>query len=256
MTVADWRRVTDELSALGAGMVQFIGGEPTLHPALPALIDHALSTGLEVEVYSNLVHVTPALWATFERPGVRLATSYYADDPARHAKITGRPSHARTRANIARAVGRAIPIRVGVISVQDSPGSDRAVVDLQTLGVTDVGVDRARAIGRAGGARPADPSELCGKCGVGVVAVGPNGEVWPCVFSRWLTAGNVHGQSLAEILDSQAAQQARRELAAALGPDWPCVPRMCNPQCGPSCSPACRPARNCRPVGACVPSYG
>jgi len=256
MTVSDWRRVIDELAALGAGIVQFIGGEPTLHPALPALIDYALSASLEVEAYSNLVHVKPALWATFERPGVRPATSYYADDPVQHAEVTRRPSHARTRANIARAVVRAIPIRVGVISVPNGPGSDAAIADLRALGVTDIGVDRARPFGRSAGGRHADASELCGNCGVGVVAVGPNGEVWPCVFSRWLPAGNVHGQSLPDILDGQAAQQARRELAAALGPDWPCVPRMCNPQCGPSCSPACRPARNCRPVGACVPSYG
>ncbi|HEY3514514.1 MAG TPA: hypothetical protein VGL36_35370 [Kribbella sp.] len=42
--------------------VQFIGGEPTLHPASPELLRRALAAGLEVEVFSNLVHVTPALW--------------------------------------------------------------------------------------------------------------------------------------------------------------------------------------------------
>ena len=45
--------------------VQFIGGEPTLHPALPKLIDHALTRGLAVEVFTNLVHVTEALWGVF-----------------------------------------------------------------------------------------------------------------------------------------------------------------------------------------------
>jgi MoaA/NifB/PqqE/SkfB family radical SAM enzyme len=70
MTSADWRRVIDEAAGLGVGMVQFIGGEPTLHPDLPELLDHALAGGLAVEVFSNLVHVTPSLWERFTRPGV------------------------------------------------------------------------------------------------------------------------------------------------------------------------------------------
>jgi len=50
MAADDWRRVIHEAADLGARMVQFIGGEPTLHPALPQLIDHALDAGVEVEV--------------------------------------------------------------------------------------------------------------------------------------------------------------------------------------------------------------
>jgi MoaA/NifB/PqqE/SkfB family radical SAM enzyme len=71
MTTVDWRRVIDQAAALGVSMVQFIGGEPTLHPELPGMVNHALTAGMEVEVFSNLVHVTPMLWEMFERPGVR-----------------------------------------------------------------------------------------------------------------------------------------------------------------------------------------
>ncbi|MEV0285643.1 radical SAM protein [Kribbella sp. NPDC050820] len=49
MEPADWIRVIDETAELGVGMVQFIGGEPTLHPALPQLLAHALAAGLKVE---------------------------------------------------------------------------------------------------------------------------------------------------------------------------------------------------------------
>lgn len=120
MTRGDWKRAIDEAADLGVDMVQFIGGEPTLHPELPALVDHALAAGLQVEVFSNLVHVSARLWDTFDRPGVRLACSYYSDDDAEHARITGRRgSHARTTANIAEALRRSIPLRVGVIDVLD-----------------------------------------------------------------------------------------------------------------------------------------
>lgn len=100
MTTEDWRRVISDVADADAALVQFIGGEPTLHPDLSELIDHALTLGLEVEVFSNLVHVPGALWEVFERPGVRLATSWYSDDAEEHAQITKRSTHARTLANI------------------------------------------------------------------------------------------------------------------------------------------------------------
>jgi MoaA/NifB/PqqE/SkfB family radical SAM enzyme len=129
-------------------MVQFIGGEPTLHPRLPHLVDHAVDVGLVVEVFSNLVHITDRLWEGFSRPGVQLACSYYSDDPAQHAAITKRPIHARTRANIAEAVRRSIPLRVGVVDVAEGQRAQQAMTELAALGVTDVGYDRLRQVGR------------------------------------------------------------------------------------------------------------
>src|SRR5438874_12611344 len=110
---AGWVRVLNQAAELRVEMVQFIGGEPTLYPEFASLVDHALLLGLAVEVFTNLVHVTAELWETFSRLGVSLATSYYSDDPVNHARITGRPSHARTRANIIEAVRRDIPLRAG-----------------------------------------------------------------------------------------------------------------------------------------------
>lgn len=120
MTTSDWCRVIDESTTVGTEMVQFIGGEPTRHPDLPRLVDHARGRGIEVEVYSNLVHVRPELWETCTRPGVRLATSYYADNAAQHEVITKRRgSHARTQRNIIEALRRSIPLRVGIVDVHD-----------------------------------------------------------------------------------------------------------------------------------------
>src|SRR5215472_12715775 len=112
MTTGDWGNVIDQAAAIGVKMVQFIGGEPTLDPDLPRLIRRALGAGLKVYVYSNLVHVTAELWELFSQPGMFLGTSWYSADPARHAQITGiHASYARTRANIAEAVRRGIPVR-------------------------------------------------------------------------------------------------------------------------------------------------
>ncbi len=264
MTRGDWQRAIDEAADLGVDMVQFIGGEPTLHPELPALVDHALAAGLQVEVFSNLVHVSARLWDTFDRPGVRLACSYYSDDDAEHARITGRRgSHARTTANIAEALRRSIPLRVGVIDVLDGQRIDTAVTELTALGVQDIGTDRLRQVGR--GQQP-DVDQLCGKCASGVLAISPTGAVWPCVFSRWLPVGNIREQSLDAIVKGRAVAATRAMLAAHFagrtlhGGQASCGP-YCQPTCPPNCSPSCRPQGNCAPVtcgpqGNCWPKYG
>ncbi|MGH3862741.1 radical SAM protein [Actinokineospora sp.] len=261
MTRADWVRIIDEAAALRVGMVQFIGGEPTLHPDLAVLVEHALASGLQVEVFTNLVHVTAEMWELFSRPGVSLATSYYSDDPDQHAAVTAKPSHARTRANIAEAVRRGIPLRAGVIDMGGGQRAEQAQAELVELGVPAVGYDRLRQVGRGVRDQQASTARLCGNCGDSVAAVSPDGAVWPCVFSRWLPIGNVLDDELAAILDSPAADAVRAELAAAFAGRAPsacrpdCAPKNqpCNPDCGPSCNPNCQPTCSPRCSPTCDP---
>ncbi|MFE2183065.1 radical SAM protein [Streptomyces sp. NPDC059455] len=109
----DWLHVLDQAAECGVRRVQLIGGEPTLYPDSLLLADRALSLGLGVEIYSNLVRVTEAWWALLRRDGMSLAASYYSDTPEEHNEVTGRPSHARTLANIKKAVALGIPLRIG-----------------------------------------------------------------------------------------------------------------------------------------------
>lgn len=257
MTYSDWIAAIDQAAALGTSMVQFIGGEPTLYAGLPGLVTHTLSLGIEVEVYSNLVHVTPALWELFTQPGVRLATSYYTDDPGQHQKITGRPTLRHTRANIAQAVAKGIPLRVGIIDLGDGQRVKAAQAELAELGATNISVDRMRLLGRP--ARTAcDASELCGNCGDGIAAILPDGSVTPCPLSRWMSAGNLATKPLAEL-----AASVRALAAADIQPAHPhaCKP-PCEPQCTPGCNPGvnapgggdgCNPAKNCNPNDPCKP---
>jgi MoaA/NifB/PqqE/SkfB family radical SAM enzyme len=264
MLPGDWRRVVDEVAQLGGRMVQFIGGEPTLYRGLPDLVHRALVQGLEVEVFTNLVHVSRELWETFAQRGVRLATSYYSDDAPEHEAITrGRGSHARTKGNITEALRRSIPLRVGLVDVQDGQRVERARAELEALGVTEIGTDRLRQVGR--GIRQCQPSidQLCGHCARGKVAVSPNGDVWPCVFARWMPVGNVRDRALVEILTGPAMATVAATLANHFRVSgMPCVPEMCDPQCGPNCGPACNPScwphgtGPCGPKGGCMPNYG
>ncbi|WP_344292372.1 SPASM domain-containing protein [Streptomyces synnematoformans] len=200
-----------------------------------------------------------------ERPGVSLATSYYSDNPAEHAAITRRPSHARTRTNIAEAVRRKIPVRAGVVHVREGQRSAAAQRELITLGVREVGTDRLRQVGRGVRDQPPDAVQLCGRYASGVIAISPDGAVWPCVFSRWLPMGNVLERTLAEILGSAEAEWVRSELRVEFAERQPPLPGAgtdpCDPQCGPSCGPACGPScwptgtGPCSPNGGCQPNY-
>jgi sulfatase maturation enzyme AslB (radical SAM superfamily) len=250
MTTGDWERVIDQAAGLGIATVQFIGGEPTLDPRLPGLVRHALGAGVRAYVYSNLVHVTPGLWALFSQPGVSLGTSWYSADPARHAEVTGsRGSYARTWASIAEAVRRGIPLRAVVVDVVAGQDARAAAAGLRELGVTDVRVRPAQGIGRAAatGAAGPDVSQLCGHCGTGRAAVLPDGQLTPCVMGRWLACGDVRQTPLAELM----AGPAWRDVMTL-------VPRHDSLRpAEAACPPAsdgddCPPASTCT---ACSPAY-
>lgn len=255
MSAEDWRRVLDEAASAGVPRVQFTGGEVTMHPDAPTLIEYALKLGLAVEVYSNMVHLNEDWWNLLRRKGVSLATSYYGPEDA-HNGVTGRNSHARTRANIVRAVKANIPIRVSVIVSDPSDTGDGTKQELQALGVRDVRVDHVRPFGRAADGQEPCTDGLCGRCGEGRASIGPDGRVSPCVFSTWMGVGNVQDAPLAAILGGPEMAQANAIIrqgrgpgvSYSCGPDSPCGPdndsggggdeNECSPGFpGSSCSP-------------------
>ncbi len=248
MTATDWADVISATADMRISQIQFIGGEATGHPAFPVLLRQAVAAGLAVEIFSNLLHIRRTWWdELFSLPGVSLATSYYSDDAPTHDRVTGLAgSHARTRANIAEAVRRDIPIRAAIVEVIADQRVEAAVADLMALGVTRIGTDRVRGIGRGTSTSP-QVAELCGRCGRTKAAISPDGEVWPCVMARWMSAGNVRATPLADIL--------RGERWRTLVSTIPSSPhrRVCNPDCKPGQgdSSDCAPAE----TDTCGPSY-
>ncbi|MFF9218876.1 hypothetical protein [Streptomyces viridosporus] len=83
MTGDDWNRTIDEAAGLGAEEIQLIGGEPTPHPAFARMPQRAVGAGLRVRVHSNLLRVRSDHWRLFERPSMRLATTYHSTVAAR-----------------------------------------------------------------------------------------------------------------------------------------------------------------------------
>ncbi|MGW0033115.1 radical SAM protein [Streptomyces sp. NPDC003314] len=242
MTAEDWHRLIDEAVALGTSTVQFIGGEPTLHPAFTELVQHALRVGLSVRVHSNLFKVRAEHWPLFEDPRVALRTTYHSDVAAEHDKIIGRDgAHAATRASIIEAVRRGVRLTVAVVDHGDGQRAEQARAEMQALGVTAT-VDPVRAVGRAAGGLLPSTSSLCGRCADGKAAVLPDGRVAPCEIGRFLGTGNVREASLASVLSGSEWEQARASVPARTSAD------PCGPDCGPS-DDSSSGGGSCQPMG-------
>ncbi|MEE2037960.1 radical SAM/SPASM domain-containing protein [Nocardiopsis sp. CT-R113] len=214
MTRADWLRTVDQAADTGVRHLQLIGGEPTLHPDAPAIAEHALGHGLNVETYSNMVYLSPAWWVLLQRPGMSLATSYYSHDPARHNAMTGRPaSHRHTRRNLVKALSLGIPTRASIITTTGD-GVEETRAELHQLGVQRISVDHVRPYGRGNPDTEPDCSGLCGACRDNRASVAPDGTVSPCVFTTWMGTGNVHTEELVDILTGPGMAQARAGILA------------------------------------------
>ncbi|MEU5163061.1 radical SAM protein [Streptomyces sp. NPDC020875] len=249
----DWIVVVDNAAERGIARVQLIGGEPTLHPDALALARHILSVGLDLEVFTNLVSVTDEWWQIFQHRASTLATSYYSDQAGEHDRITRRPSHARTRANIVKALKFGIKPVVSIIQCEDDQRIDAARAELVGLGVERIKIDRIRPFGRAacGSDRSPDLSGLCGKCGTDRAAVGPDGDVTPCVFTPSLSVGNILDSSLGGILDGPVMRGTKALIRESVrkggGGGDDDGGNKCNPGTVPEeCSPG-HPNSSCTP---------
>jgi len=256
MTTSEWLTTIDQAAEVGVGLIQFIGGEPTLHRDLGVMIESVLAHGVAVEVYSNLLDVPDRVWELLKRPGVRLATSYHSDIADEHDRIVGRKgAHARTEANIAMAVELGIPLRVNGVRVTPEQRVGAAEDRVRRLGVSVTRHDDLRGVGRGATGAPTGVDALCGRCVDGSLAIMTDGNAVPCVFARWpkMGVGNVKDRPLAELVGGSELIAIRNDLRAAFRQ------RAARNACDPACAPnvGCQPDLPCSPMNGdeCDPTY-
>ncbi|MGH2436430.1 MAG: radical SAM protein [bacterium] len=217
MTFLDWCRLMGEARAIGCRRLQFIGGEPTVHPDLERLLEHATCVGFKrCEVFTNATLVREDLVQTFKALGVRVHFSFYSFDPAVHDRITGQKgSFERTVEGIRQLVRRRVRLTAGIILLPENAAHLRKTRKfLRSLGVDEIGTDRVRGVGRGEqfvpGEKPLD--ELCGRCWSGKLCIDASGDAHPCVFSRFATVGNVLEEGLGTIVAGARLRAFRRGM--------------------------------------------
>lgn len=261
MAPRNWLQLIDEAAHLGCRDIQFIGGEPTLHPHLHEFISHAKACGFTlIEVFTNATRLGSAMINCFRANHVSVATSFYSDDPVVHDRITTQNgSWKRTVSGIKELISADIPLRVGLVEMEhNAERIPQATEFLRSLGISRLKVDRRRGVGRSD-ALPQESEgerfdELCGECWKGKLCVTQTGDVFPCVFSRATRIGNAKS-GLRNLLSNETLSNFRRTVRdyrktksgayAQCPPCNPCEPVYCTP--GNGCDPQTDP---CQPTGS------
>ena len=195
-----------------------------------------------LEVYTNALALDAPMLDALMDCGAVFAVSLYSHDATTHDAITRVPgSHARTSANVKRATARGATVRIGAVIMEhteDHVEPLRAYCR-DELGIPEsrIGFDIIHEMGRgksvpglslkdkpgvrgihddAGRAPTTDdppPSaeELTGPDApksdrflpwAGKVTIGPTGEVYPCIFNRFIVIGDVTERRLTDIVDA------------------------------------------------------
>lgn len=220
---AAWRRVLDELAALGALMVTFSGGEPLQRRDLTVLLRHADARGFALTLFTSGTGLTARHVAAWRALRWReIAVSLYAVDPAVHDAVTGvRGSWQRSVRALERLRAAGLPVAVNHTVLQRTRGTVAALRDwtqregyhLHQSAMLIPAFDgdcaplreRLPAVlmrPRPAVRRPPPPRwrRGCG-CGEGLLLVDAYGDVWPCTYFP-LPLGSVRHAALRELWTS------------------------------------------------------
>jgi len=226
------KAVLKESHTLGNPTVQFTGGDPLIHPdiieAVAAARDFDYKT---LEIYTNGLALSDTMLKHLLPHRPNFAFSIYSHNADVHDHITQVPgSHARTLAAILRTRNAGLAVRVGIVLMPENKGQEadtiRFLQDKLSLKPGQIGIDIVRSTGRGQfmqdyqpdltglhgfGHRPDMPDDLASTPESGTPAppysrrgklcVSANGDVYPCIFSRQISLGNIRNQSLRNIMD-------------------------------------------------------
>jgi MoaA/NifB/PqqE/SkfB family radical SAM enzyme len=263
LNLDEYKRIILEVRYQGCASIQFIGGEPTIYPGLIELIEFSRTSGFDrIEIFTNLTRLSNDLLESIKKNKAIIACSFYSSEQHVHESITkSKGSFDRTVKNIKVVVAADIPLRVGIVSVPgvNDTGISETKMFLESIGATDVGVDIMRGFGRGAIAtESAEPcfADLCGKCNDGSICIDPEGNVSPCIMSRFCTIGSVREGPISAMLNSGAWNRFSAQLDNATSYRRTAFDssiyvdvieyNVCPPQIGGP--PECFPKNNCVPV--------
>lgn len=227
------RDLLDQLVMLDVQAVQFTGGDPLLYDALPEALAYARHRGIEsIEIYTNGLALSARLLAQLSEYEPDFAFSVYSHKADVHDRITDvAGSHRRTLAAIRRVLRAGLKARASVVCMRENASDMQGTFALlhEELGLPPEAIrfDRLRITGRG---REAGNAPVAGNGGHlpqmdagpdptaprtppmrrGKLCIAANGDLHPCIFSRHIRLGNVHRESIQEIIGRLQRYQTGR----------------------------------------------
>ena len=110
----------DWLAMHAVRSVHFCGGEPTIHPALPAMLAHARARGLGTLLTTNGILMPDGLLSALREAGTPVKVSLHGDR-AHHDAIVGRAAFDRTTQHLRRllAAGVAATVQTTLVAASE-----------------------------------------------------------------------------------------------------------------------------------------
>jgi radical SAM protein with 4Fe4S-binding SPASM domain len=223
----EWEQIESVLRdahALGFSCAQLTGGDPLVSPhCLRAAKLIFFNDTATTEIYTNGLALKGELYEGLRELDAKFAFSFYSHDAETHDAITRTPgSQERTLRAIERCIGDGLSARVGVVVV--GPNADhvpQTIERLREAGVPGqaIAVDWQRSVGRGEYTTPQSvnmPTDIDPNAGhgrapspqmEGRIAVSYDGNVYPCIFSRSISLGNVRSASLRQVLEAPISLQ-------------------------------------------------
>lgn len=231
-----WKKVVTDASSISCKRITFIGGEPLLKPELLLALSR-LAVKLEgidsFEVFTNATVFAKKVLDELISIGTCVASSVYSMAPAVHERISqSEGSFKKTMRTLDYLASKGVPLRIAVIAMRENQDDvENTVAALrERYPDAEVDYDVVRPMGRGcstsvyptrkfmDGIR--DESDFSRvdretfwvrhhghSCLWGKLVVGCSGKVRPCIMDNETQLGDVHEQSLLEIVESENARR-------------------------------------------------
>jgi len=247
-----FRKALDEAESLGAIMVGFNGGEPTIHPLFFQYAVSVLQRGMHLSVLSNGSGLTDEMLdaLTRWRLGIHLQVSLYGTSPLSGEAITGVPdAFEATLARIFDLQTRGFDLRVSLLALEATAEGLPALIHGLREREIHIGLIPQISVSENGSTIPLglrapddhllplfafegdwdtkDPLEPTIElrseddslaCNAGVTSLGirADGSILPCLICTGPVLGNISADTLESVLQGEAR---RRFLETNVIPD-------------------------------------
>lgn len=212
-----WFRIIDEIYQRGGRDIQFIGGEPLLHPQIVEMIEYAHKTGITtIEVFTNATLITEELVQVFKENSVSVRVSLYGHCAEIHDQVTQRHgSFINTERGLRLLKLADIPTRIAVVIMDINENYiDEIQRYIESIGYVFGGYDTIRqavngkqkkhclhridVLEKKYQTQPKfrtdrhsfEKNHYANSCWFHKLAFAANGDVYPCIFARDSLIGN------------------------------------------------------------------
>ncbi|MDD4081583.1 MAG: radical SAM protein [Eubacteriales bacterium] len=233
MAWEDYLHVIAQLKAGGIKKIQFIGGEPMMHPRLKDMIILARPDFEFIEVFTNATMINGEWALFFKEHNIHVAASVYSYDAAEHDKVTGvSGAHALTARGLALLKEKAVPFRTATVCMDGVRVGEKQgdlfslegkqdpvrLVGRASLTLLNKDLIARKIITRAGWfSRPLHKGSVRGamkrhNCFGTKLYIAADLEVYPCVMERRFSHGNLVGHTLKGLLQEDILEMTKDRI--------------------------------------------